>query len=88
MSFRAIENGVSMFRLAREGLTLAVDYQGRPLVYSNYYLTDQRVIFVDLPTKGRRTAYSLLGDWFAWLSVAGFVVLLGIALTKHRPQEK
>jgi apolipoprotein N-acyltransferase len=80
MAFRAIENGFSMFRMAREGLTLAVDYQGRPLVQSNYFLNDQPIIYADLPTEGRDTLYSLLGDWFAWLSVAGFVVLLVIAV--------
>ena len=84
MSFRAIENGFSMFRLAREGLTLAVDYQGRPLVQSNYFLNDQPIIYADLPTEGRETVYSLLGDWFAWLSVAGLVALLVIAIAKRK----
>ena len=86
MSFRAIENGFSMFRLAREGLTLAVDHQGRPLVQSNYFLNDQPIIYADLPTEGRETVYSLLGDWFAWLSVAGFVVLLVIAIAKRKSE--
>jgi apolipoprotein N-acyltransferase len=87
-TFRAIENGFSMFRVAREGLTLAVDHQGRQLVQSNYFLNDQPIIYADLPTEGRETVYSLLGDWFAWLSVAGFVVLLVIAVTKRKSEEK
>jgi len=86
MSFRAIENGFSMFRMAREGLTLAVDYQGRPLVQSNYFLNDQPIIYADLPTEGVDTLYSLLGDWFAWLSVAGFVVLLVIAIARRKSE--
>jgi apolipoprotein N-acyltransferase len=86
MSFRAIENGFSMFRLAREGLTLAVDRQGRPLVQSNYFLNDQPIIYADLPTEGRETVYSLLRDWFAWLSVAGFVVLLVIAIARRKSE--
>jgi apolipoprotein N-acyltransferase len=85
-SFRAIENGFSMFRMAREGLTLAVDHQGRPLVQSNYFLNDQPIIYADLPTEGRETVYSLWGDWFAWLSVAGFVVLLVIAIAKRKSE--
>jgi hypothetical protein len=32
--------------------------------------------------------YSLLGDWFAWLSVAGFVVLLVISIAKRKSEEK
>jgi apolipoprotein N-acyltransferase len=86
MSFRAIENGFSMFRLAREGLTLAVDHQGRPLVQSNYFLNDQPIIYADLPTEGRETVYSLLGDWFAWLSVAGLVALLVIAIARRKSE--
>jgi len=88
MAFRAIENGFSMFRMAREGLTLAVDHQGRTLVQSNYFLNDQQIIYADLPTEGVDTLYSLLGDWFAWLSVAGFVVLLVIAIAERKSEEK
>jgi hypothetical protein len=29
-----------------------------------------------------------LGDWFAWLSVTGFVVLLVISIVKRKPEEK
>jgi apolipoprotein N-acyltransferase len=87
-AFRAIENGFSMFRLVREGLTLAVDHLGLPLVQSNYFLNDQPIIYADLPTEGSETVYSLLGDWFAWLSVAGFVVLLVIAIAKRKSEEK
>jgi apolipoprotein N-acyltransferase len=88
MAFRAIENGFAMFRMVREGFTLAVDRQGRTLVQSNYFLNDQPIIYADLPTEGRETVYSLLGDWFAWLSVAGLVVLLVIAIAKRKSEEK
>jgi apolipoprotein N-acyltransferase len=88
MAFRAIENGFAMFRVVREGLTIAVDHQGRPLVQSNYFLNDQQIVYADLPTEGVDTLYSLLGDWFAWLSVAGFVVLLVIAIAKRKSEEK
>jgi len=87
-AFHAIENGFAMFRVARESLTIAVDYQGRPLVLSNYFLTDQSIIYADLPTEGRETVYSLLGDWFAWLSIAGFVVLLVISIAKRKSEGK
>jgi len=87
-AFRAIENGFAMFRVARESVTIAVDYQGRPLVLSNYFLTDQSVIYADLPTEGRVTTYALLGDWFAWLSIAGLVLLVVMAIAKRRSKEE
>jgi apolipoprotein N-acyltransferase len=87
-AFRAIENGFAMMRLVREGLTIAVDHQGRPLVQSNYFFNDQPIIYADLPTEGRKTVYSLLGDWFAWLSIAGLVLLLVKATVKRKSDEK
>jgi apolipoprotein N-acyltransferase len=87
-AFLAIENGFTMFRLARESVSIAVDYQGRPVVLSDYFLTDQPIVYADLPTEGRVTVYSLLGDWFAWMSIAGFVLLLTIAMTKRKPEER
>ena len=87
-AFRAIENGFAMFRVARESLTIAVDHLGRPLVQSNYFFNDQPIIYADLPTEGYDTVYSLLGDWFAWLSIAGFVLLLVIAIAKRKSEEK
>jgi apolipoprotein N-acyltransferase len=87
-AFWAIENGFAMFRVARESLTIAVDYQGRPLVLSNYFLTDQSIIYADLPTEGRETVYTLLGDWFAWLSIAGLVLLVVMAKAKRKPEGK
>jgi apolipoprotein N-acyltransferase len=36
-------------------------------------------MFADVPTRGFRTVYGLLGDWFAWLccALAVLVVVLG-----------
>jgi apolipoprotein N-acyltransferase len=87
-AFRAIENGFAMFRVARESVTIAVDYQGRPLVLSNYFLTDQSIVYADLSTEGRETVYSLLGDWFAWLSIAGLVLLVVMAIAKRKSEKK
>jgi len=87
-AFRAIENGFAMFRVARESVTIAVDYQGRPVVLSNYFLTDQSIVYADLSTEGRETVYSLLGDWLAWLSIAGLVLLVVMAIAKRKSEGK
>ena len=86
-AFRAIENGLSMFRPARESVSIAVDYQGRPVVLSDYFLTDQSIVYADLPTEGRVKIYSLLGDWFAWLSSAGLVLLVVMALANRKSEK-
>jgi len=87
-SFRAIENGLVMFRVVKEGLTLAVNHHGHPLVQSNYFVNDQPIVYADLPTEGVDTLYSLLGDWFAWLSIAGFVLLLVIVIARRISKAK
>ncbi len=76
--FRGIENGASVLRTTLEGLTLGIDHQGRVLSQLNYYLTSgDRIVLTELPTRGTRTLYALLGDWFAWLCLALLAALAG-----------
>jgi hypothetical protein len=37
-----------------------------------------------VPTQGQFTLYPVIGDLFAWLSVAGLIVLAGLALLGGR----
>jgi apolipoprotein N-acyltransferase len=78
--FRAVENGVSMFRAARWGLSSAVDPLGRILATMDDSLATQKVMVAQLPTKGAATIYSRIGDLFAWLCVAGLLgaIVLGL----------
>ena len=79
-SFRAIEQGFNLVRHTSQGLSAAFDYQGRQLASMDHYLTTDRVLVAQVPTRGTRTVYALLGDWFAWACLAGLagVVTLGI----------
>ena len=79
VSFRAIEQGFSIVRGTSRGLSAAYDYQGRELSAMDYYHTSDHAMIADVPTKGVRTVYSKLGDWFAWLCLAMVVVLAGMA---------
>jgi apolipoprotein N-acyltransferase len=82
-TFGAIENGFSMVRQAPNGLSIAVDHEGNVLAASDYFATDQQVIVAYVPTQGVRTIYATVGDLFAWLSIAGLVVLIGVALLRR-----
>jgi hypothetical protein len=35
-----------------------------------------------VPTQGVKTIYAAIGDLFAWLSIVGFVTLVGVALLR------
>jgi apolipoprotein N-acyltransferase len=79
-SFRAIEQGFNLVRHTSQGLSAAFDYQGRQLASMDHYLTTDRVLVAQVPTRGTRTVYALLGDWFAWACLVGLapVIILGV----------
>lgn len=75
-TFRAIENGFSMVRCTGDGLSVAVDYQGRLVVAADYFTSDEQIMIADLPMKGVTTIYARIGDLFAWCCIISLVVLL------------
>ena len=80
-SFRGIENGFSIVRATGNGLSVAFDYQGRTLAAADYSTTKQAMV-AHVPTQGVKTIYAAAGDFFAWLSIVGFVMLVGVALIR------
>ena len=81
--FRAIENGFSLVRQASKGLSMSVDYEGRVLAASDYFTTDQQVMVAYVPVHGVHTIYATIGDLFAWLCIAGLVIIAGAAIFAH-----
>ena len=73
---RGVESGFAIARAARNGILSVSDNRGRVLA-EKATRPDQ---FVAITTKvnvdREETLYAKLGDWFAWICVAGFVVLL------------
>jgi apolipoprotein N-acyltransferase len=83
--FRAVENGYALVRIAHHSLTVAVDHQGRHLAELNYFTSDEEIMYADVPTKGAWTIYSALGDWFAWVCVAGLVaIVVGMVIRRQK----
>jgi apolipoprotein N-acyltransferase len=83
-SFRAIEQGVNLIRQTSQGLSAAFDYQGRRLAAMDHYQTTDYAMVSQVPTRGVRTIYSRLGDWFAWVCLVGLVLLTVLSLRKKR----
>jgi len=75
--FRAIENGFSMVRHTGNGLSIAVDYQGRTLAAMDHFNTDVHAMKSQIPIRGVQTVYAVIGDLFAWLcfSVLCFTIV-------------
>jgi apolipoprotein N-acyltransferase len=89
-SFRAIEHGFNIVRSATKGLSASFNYKGQLLSSMNFYKTNELILYSDIPTKGQKTIYSILGDYFAWLCILFFVLISGIIikrnLTRRSPQ--
>ena len=85
---RAIENGVSVVRVADIGLSVVVDPYGRTLAAMDHFTVGERTIVAQVPTKGVWTLYPHLGDLFAWLSMAGFIGVTIWAIVRSRPAAK
>ena len=81
--FRAIEEGVNLVRQTSQGLSAAFDYEGRVLATMDHYAAADHALVSQVPTRGVRTPYALLGDWFAFLSLAGLILLAGLAVRRQ-----
>ena len=83
-SLRAIEEGASIVHQASHGLSAAFDYQGNRLAAVDYFRSPGSAMIADVPTRGVRTLYSRLGDWFAWACIAALLTLILTALARGR----
>ena len=75
--FRAIENGFSLVRPTNLGISLYTDPFGRVLAMADERLSSSNVMVVQVPTHGSTTIYTVIGDLFSWLSIAGLVFIIG-----------
>ena len=74
-SARAIEQGFNMVRAASRGLSASFNYKGQILSSMDYFKTDDIILYSDVPIKGQKTIYSILGDYFAWMCIIFFVII-------------
>jgi len=84
VSFRAIEQGFNLIRQTSQGLSAAFDYQGKRLAAMDHYQTADYAMVSQVPTRGVRTIYSRLGDWFAWVCLVGLISLAILSLRQTR----
>ncbi len=91
-SVRAIENGFSLLRPTRWGLSAAYDPYGRTRAWQSSFDEPAQVLVAAVPRHGVPTLYTAIGDTFALLCAAAsaLVVLLGVrpsrpvAASSHR----
>jgi len=79
-SLRAIENGFSFIRPVYNGVSFAVDYNGKIFSQMDFDEKEDGLMYADVPIKGVKTIYSMIGDLLGWLCVLGFGVLVVISI--------
>ena len=81
-SFRAIEHGFNMVRSVVKGFSASFNYKGQLLSSMDFFTTNDLILYSDVPTKGQQTIYSWLGDYFAWLCIAFFLIISGFLIIR------
>lgn len=73
---RGVEDGFSVARSAKGGYLTMSDDRGRIVAERPSNAARFATLVADLPAEHHQTIYQLLGDWFAWLSMALTAVVL------------
>jgi apolipoprotein N-acyltransferase len=76
---RAIEEGFSLVRSTRFGLTAGIDSRGRIRAQSSSFEASDRVVIMDLPRHGATTPYRRIGDVFVYACFAFLAVAIAHA---------
>lgn len=74
--FRGIENGCSVLRQTRNGLSIITDSRGVIISQLDHFATNSWIMSGNIPNKKIWTLYPHIGDLFAWLAILGFVSLM------------
>ena len=85
--FRAVENGITLVRQADNGKSIVVDPFGRVLAQTDHWTASERVMIAQVPVSSAFTLYPYIGDAFAWLSLAGFTIMLVMHIIKGRREK-
>lgn len=83
-SIRGIENGFNMVRSVFKGFSASFNYKGQLISSNDFFMTDEVVLYSDVPVKGQKTIYSFLGDYFAWLCIVFFLSMSFVYVKNKR----
>ena len=88
---RAVEDGFSLARAAKNGLLTVSNDRGRVIAETRSDAAPFATLLASVPAAHSATLYLLLGDWFAWLACAlllfAVVQLCRVAMMSRGPRE-
>lgn len=86
--FAGVAGGFAVARNGQWGMLTISDDRGRVLAAKLTSHTETTAIQATVPVGHGKTLYARFGDWFAMLSLAGAILLLGAALMARREDKK
>ncbi len=85
-AFRAIEQGNSLLRSTRFGLSAAINPYGEMTAQQSSFDRHNKIMIAELPTKRIPTLYSIIGDSFVY-ACFGFLFLLLLTILKQKDEK-
>jgi apolipoprotein N-acyltransferase len=82
---RGVESGFTIARAAKQGVLTVSDGRGRILAQQDSATVPFASLVATAPVRHDHTLYVRWGDWFAWLNLAGLIVLLFSRARKSGP---
>jgi apolipoprotein N-acyltransferase len=80
---RAVENGFALARAARNGVLTLSDNRGRVITEAATLPGRFVTASGEINVTRERTFYSRTGDWFAWLCLVAFLILLSLSFVRR-----
>jgi apolipoprotein N-acyltransferase len=80
-AFRAVEQGHSVLRSTRFGLSAAITPYGEMVSQMSSFDGNDKIMYSQLPTKGVTTLYSIIQDSFVYLCI-GFLLLFIVLMVR------
>jgi apolipoprotein N-acyltransferase len=86
-AFRAVEQGHSVLRSTRFGLSAAITPYGEMVSQMSSFDDNDKIMYSQLPTKGITTLYSIIQDSFVYLSIGFllFFMVITVRSNKSKP---
>lgn len=81
-SIRGVEHGFNMVRSTFKGFSASFNYKGQLLSSNDFFKTDEVILYSDVPVKGEKTVYSVLGDYFVWLCIIFFLLINAVFIKR------
>lgn len=86
-AFRAIEQGYSLLRSTRFGLSAAINPVGEMTAQQSSFDIHDKIMLAELPTKRITTLYSFIGDSFVY-ACFGLLILLSAVIYKQQSKKQ